>query len=289
MVQNKKSDLHSNMVRFIIVKHTRTHASVQTFTFQYGQIYYFYTSQNKNMLEIIYIPIWLDLLLSGYEEYTSEVAIYIPIWLDLLSSIKQQQRFKKCNLHSNMVRFIIQVACLNGLGLENLHSNMVRFIIMISALIFRLKYAFTFQYGQIYYLSSQFSSLYDFRIYIPIWLDLLLILLYLVRHMLCYLHSNMVRFIIMLNPFLSYSVYKFTFQYGQIYYILQRRRLQFNMPIYIPIWLDLLSNLFLVLLTILRNLHSNMVRFIIILRILIRICKNHLHSNMVRFIIKIAY
>ena len=59
------------------------------------------------MLEIIYIPIWLDLLLSGYEEYTSEVAIYIPIWLDLLSSIKQQQRFKKCNLHSNMVRFII--------------------------------------------------------------------------------------------------------------------------------------------------------------------------------------
>ena len=44
-----------------------------------------YTSQNKNLLEIIYIPIWLDLLLSGFEEYTSEIAY----------------------LHSNMVRFII--------------------------------------------------------------------------------------------------------------------------------------------------------------------------------------
>ena len=33
-----------------------------TFTFQYGQIYYYYKHRKENKKTIIYIPIWLDLL-----------------------------------------------------------------------------------------------------------------------------------------------------------------------------------------------------------------------------------
>ena len=57
-----------------------------------------------------------------------------------------------CDLHSNMVRFIILTLNLEKLGLIDLHSNMVRFIIYNT---------FIFYF---YYIA----------IYIPIWLDLLL-------------------------------------------------------------------------------------------------------------------
>ena len=56
--------------------------------------------------------------------------IYIPIWLDLLFFDKYRNNLSNNNLHSNMVRFIIPEV-----------------ITMITSII-----AFTFQYGQIYYL-----------------------------------------------------------------------------------------------------------------------------------------
>ena len=55
-------DLHSNMVRFIIIK-----ASLE------GTVYY-----------DIYIPIWLDLLSYARRIWYGDPNIYIPIWLDLL-------------------------------------------------------------------------------------------------------------------------------------------------------------------------------------------------------------
>ena len=78
--------------------------------------------------------------------------IYIPIWLDLLSVFQKRDQHQQINLHSNMVRFIINktivgyqtnfsiyipiwldLLCLVKDNIwareEHLHSNMVRFII----------------------------------------------------------------------------------------------------------------------------------------------------------------
>ena len=144
--------LHSNMVRFIMRSLSKKRLPTMLFTFQYGQIYYW---QLK-------------------DTHLRKKYIYIPIWLDLLSSIKQQQRFKKYNLHSNMVRFIIdyfttslpkQILFTFQYGqiyyptyyktklkeYINLHSNMVRFIIIFFAVFLPASLSFTFQYGQIYY------------------------------------------------------------------------------------------------------------------------------------------
>ena len=56
----------------------------------------------------------------------------------------------------------------------------------------------------------------------------------------CNLHSNMVRFIIYFSNARKSKAYKFTFQYGQIYYIKKISELINISKIYIPIWLDLL-------------------------------------------------
>ena len=145
--------------------------------------------------------------------------IYIPIWLDLLYISVKNPYYRETNLHSNMVRFIIELIK------TKLSKN----------------FEFTFQYGQIYYSIHIAYPLSILIIYIPIWLDLL-----------CYnfteniiniddLHSNMVRFIMTFILSKYFSLYLFTFQYGQIYYkynfiIVKRKSI-----IYIPIWLDLLS------------------------------------------------
>ena len=55
--------------------------------------------------------------------------IYIPIWLDLLSNGKYTLTLGGNDLHSNMVRFIINSGIGNTYIGDNLHSNMVRFII----------------------------------------------------------------------------------------------------------------------------------------------------------------
>ena len=61
---------------------------MRRFTFQYGQIYY----------------------RSGYIPLDLQYAIYIPIWLDLLSTENREIYAQGTeDLHSNMVRFIIQM------------------------------------------------------------------------------------------------------------------------------------------------------------------------------------
>ena len=85
-------DLHSNMVRFIIftlkllklgfivftfqygqIYYTKhcvfEYDDLSEFTFQYGQIYYFILFVVKLAFNNIYIPIWLDLLLSFLSIY----------------------------------------------------------------------------------------------------------------------------------------------------------------------------------------------------------------------------
>ncbi len=82
------------------------------------------------------------------------------------------------HLHSNMVRFIIfDIEPTQDVKVDYLHSNMVRFIIC------KYKNGFGF----------------DRTIYIPIWLDLLLLIMIYVRAEITNLHSNMVRFIIFFN------------------------------------------------------------------------------------------
>ena len=117
---------------------------------------------------------------------------------------------------------------------------MVRFIILATSKKLTTLSAFTFQYGQIYYILVYFIKSRQNNIYIPIWLDLLLCL---DKYLYClhkYLHSNMVRFIIVKFGRVNASYPKFTFQYGQIYY----------------------SRLQAILIRVSLHLHSNMVRFI---------------------------
>ena len=99
--------------------------------------------------------------------------IYIPIWLDLLQLYLTSERLAIRYLHSNMVRFIIEIN--------------------INSFVYFLK--FTFQYGQIYYASRIGRNGRRDKIYIPIWLDLLCPCRFHVEFQGFYLHSNMVRFI----------------------------------------------------------------------------------------------
>ena len=78
-----------------------------------------------------------------------------------------------------------------------------------------------------------------------------------------YLHSNMVRFIIDLSQEHIFTAEAFTFQYGQIYYYEVDVYKDKQPIIYIPIWLDLLQELYKPILKRQIYLHSNMVRFII--------------------------
>ena len=73
----------------------------------------------------------------------------------------------------------------------------------------------------------------------------------------------MVRFIIKSRISILSSLKLFTFQYGQIYYPSKVGLFLFFFFIYIPIWLDLLSQLYTRKAIQSFYLHSNMVRFII--------------------------
>ena len=101
------------------------------------------------------------------------------------------------------------------------------------------------------------------RIYIPIWLDLLLSTTLPSAFSVHNLHSNMVRFIIILFNFYKLII----------------------ISIYIPIWLDLLYIISGSYYDFKKDLHSNMVRFIIDKQFEFIIIHFYLHSNMVRFII----
>ena len=156
-----ESDLHSNMVRFIILVDLHISSRPYTFTFQYGQIYYFYFLFYIFWQRRIYIPIWLDLLYNALRELEQQnkdlhsnmvrfiiftnssttscgAFIYIPIWLDLLSNL--------CLALYSILR--------------NLHSNMVRFIILFNFFISLSSTLFTFQYGQIYYCCCSCSHIF---------------------------------------------------------------------------------------------------------------------------------
>ena len=167
--------------------------------------------------------------------------IYIPIWLDLLCFVISSYSSCESDLHSNMVRFIILIQRKQKIKFQNLHSNMVRFIIGIRFRRPNEEYKFTFQYGQIYYRLLKSLLKMKIKIYIPIWLDLLLETKQNKQVYQLNLHSNMVRFIISILVKGQPGSWKFTFQYGQIYYEQVNGSWRRSRSIYIPIWLDLLS------------------------------------------------
>ena len=117
---------------------------------------------------------------------------------------------------------------------------MDRFIIQSEAPQIQPSDLFTFQYGQIYYEMDTYAHRKNKTIYIPIWLDLLLLQTSQTTQQEPHLHSNMVRFIIVYKLMEDTKMSKFTFQYGQIYYNNKRILNEFVRRIYIPIWLDLL-------------------------------------------------
>ena len=87
------------------------------------------------------------IILSGYEEYTSEVPIYIPIWLDLLYARARVPIFLFCIYIPIWLDLLLSVSA-GSLGTyKDLHSNMVRFIINSLSPKGLTRYKFTFQYG----------------------------------------------------------------------------------------------------------------------------------------------
>ena len=117
---------------------------------------------------------------------------------------------------------------------------MVRFIIFESFELSKRIFAFTFQYGQIYY-KCIFNAFGVLRgIYIPIWLDLLCILQILIKICKSHLHSNMVRFIILDDGDPEKSTNDLHSNMVRFIIYISFRYMQNSLAIYIPIWLDLL-------------------------------------------------
>ena len=129
-IQTLQTNLHSNMVRFIIRQKGTSPSVPLSFTFQYGQIYYeclsississhaftfqygqiyyvhyLYASAHKS---IIYIPIWLDLLLAVEALNTINALAFTFQYGQIYYYQKQLNNTQmQRDLHSNMVRFII--------------------------------------------------------------------------------------------------------------------------------------------------------------------------------------
>ena len=100
--------LHSNMVRFIILFSRSMTATILSFTFQYGQIYYVDDTINKSQFIVIYIPIWLDLLCIFYTIGYVDKKIFTFQYGQIYYLSELEDIFNNfSNLHSNMVRFII--------------------------------------------------------------------------------------------------------------------------------------------------------------------------------------
>ena len=207
------------MVRFIINMEDMNTILTALFTFQYGQIYYVGMNVYQAIFLLIYIPIWLDLLFLNF--FMNEHIAF------------------------------------------NLHSNMVRFIINMNMLEMALNTAFTFQYGQIYY--QLLAEILE-AVLIHLHSNMVRFIISSIlskSNIVLNLHSNMVRFIINNERRNPYGNYKFTFQYGQIYYNNRVIGFATNYSIYIPIWLDLLCPNMIGYCNASLDLHSNMVRFII--------------------------
>ena len=148
---------------------------MKVFTFQYGQIYYYFSCYSSYCVQCIYIPIWLDLLYSKAK--------------------RQQTQIRRFTFQYGQI-YYLPANRRSAIQLVNLHSNMVRFIIISN------KY---------------FRHIMEY-IYIPIWLDLLLLRIDQILLSHHHLHSNMVRFIIRSELMAAEAFNRFTFQYGQIYY-----------------------------------------------------------------------
>ena len=143
---------------------------------------------------------------------------------------------------------------------------MVRFIINLTCDEIEMMKRFTFHYGQIYYHKLIVRFLHIANIYIPLWLDLLYMRDNLRTFLTINLHSTMVRFIIVYYDNFKTYMLRFTFHYGQIYYSVEDTRRRQSYEIYIPLWLDLLSIQTAQDLLARKNLHSTMVRFIMIMK-----------------------
>ena len=167
----------------------------------------------------IYIPLWLDLLLSGIPSSSSKSTkftfhygqiyynsanifitfvsvIYIPLWLDLLYLTYNLLNLNSFHLHSTMVRFIITYSKPSNhiYAIFTFHYGQIYYPFGVSGCVGVS--VFTFHYGQIYYQLKNVHSIRNYRIYIPLWLDLLLCSYTNRKAIKSYLHSTMVRFII---------------------------------------------------------------------------------------------
>ena len=191
------------MVRFIIMRKYSGIDLYSTFTFHYGQIYYIQLNARRYDEIEIYIPLWLDLLFKNGGIKEGIMQIFTFHYGQIYYALKQNCKLRACGFtfHYGQIYYLCsQVARL--LLSSYLHSTMVRFIIFKFVRSGMIESEFTFHYGQIYYINIIIFYLPRIFIYIPLWLDLLLWLSTLLFRQLRYLHSTMVRFIILFHNFI---------------------------------------------------------------------------------------
>ena len=135
----------------------------------------------------------------------------------ILSQSAKRFRYRQFTFHYGQIYYYTPKP-ISYATVDDLHSTMVRFIIIVIWDLRRNKKTFTFHYGQIYYLYFIIICCSRKQIYIPLWLDLLLELYVFATTDSLYLHSTMVRFIILKKPNIISNECLFTFHYGQIYY-----------------------------------------------------------------------
>ena len=172
------------------------------FTFQYGQIYYKQKTIIKHLQIFFTFQYGQIYYKSKNIRFSARHSLYIPIWLDLLyaEDLQTTYQFLYFTFQYGQIYYLQKMANIHE-RLLSLHSNMVRFIISLNTLKSCKSFFFTFQYGQIYYHYHRLHLHPLPYLYIPIWLDLLLIVSGGRQITVSSLHSNMVRFIIFTRYF----------------------------------------------------------------------------------------
>ena len=192
-----------------------------------------------NVIQIIYIPVWLDQKLLNVFLINIEVfnlhSSMVRLETELLTYKPQVclkftfQYGQIRNWHKKLLKIDIPIIYIPvwldqkpiyditmRIVFYDLHSSMVRLETYGDRPSLSPKLKFTFQYGQIRNSSSFLTDTGFVDIYIPVWLDQKLVHIVSLHLSMFHLHSSMVRLETIDEVYDINNIPAFTFQYGQI-------------------------------------------------------------------------